>query len=156
MALWPKSWLEDGSCTSESFFWLMQVWAGSVVFCRRTCCPVVHPADIAEGRCSSPTSPLWITTFTNSPLPCMERQAVVFHLFLYSWGRALSLMKWDISLWTRETCLPHRNCYDRYVPGKGLFCHITILQPEEIISPTSQPSSQHLSIIFSDRRDKIS
>lgn len=57
MPLWPSSWLEDGSCTSESFFWLMQVWAGSVVFCKRTCCPVVHPTDIAEGRCSSPASP---------------------------------------------------------------------------------------------------
>jgi len=64
-------------------------------------------------------------------------------------------MKWDISLWTRETCLPHRNCYDRYIPRKGLFCHITVLQPEKIILPTSQ-SWSHLSIIVSDRKDKTS
>lgn len=67
-----------------------------------------------------------------------------------------SLMKWDISLWTTETCLKWRICYDRYIPRKGLFCHITILQSEEIILPTRQTSSQNLSIIFSDRKDKAS
>lgn len=141
IGLWSSSWLEGGSCTSESLFWLMQVWIGSVVFCKGTCCPFIHPSDIAEGRCSSSASPLWIKTLTNSLLPCARHQAVVFRLLLHSWGRALSLMKWDISLWTRETCLPHRHCYDRYIPRKGLFCHIAVLQPEEIISPTSQPSS---------------